>query len=53
MHSVQSYCRRLPTEVLEQLLHDHEDGIEIQCDIVIKLIEEILEERKTEKHPGS
>jgi len=53
MHSVQSYCRRLPTEVLEQLLQNHEAGIEKQCDMIVKLIEEILEERKEERHPGS
>ena len=53
MHSIQSYCRRLPTETLEQLLRNHEAGIEKQCDAVVKMIEEILTERKEEKLPGS
>ena len=54
MYSLQEYCRRLPTEALEMILRNHQEGLNQQCDELIELIYEILRERSVkEEHPGS
>ncbi len=45
MHSVQEYCKRLPTEKLKMLLRDHESGRCEQCEEIVELVKQILHER--------
>ena len=47
--SLESYLKRRPTEVLELLLENHQEGIE-KLDIkAVLLVEQILRQREAEK----